>query len=321
MIGLGSESSERERGVAPGDLLAGRWRVAGIAAAFGGAVLVNALDERLRKRVRVLVGDAVGRGFVHPMLPTPLAVEADGHHTCVAFAWWEGAPLELPARPLRTQAEVAAWTRRIVAVLGLLERIHEETGRAHGHLSTGSFWSAANEGLVMVDLLAAAEPDARFQPAEADPADPRTDLYALAGLFFALATGELPFGVGAHAVVAHRLMRPPDTEALPAPLLDVLRTALQKQPHHRFASAGRMKAAFEQAQAELDGRPLDALRAPERVPLPGRTPEPPAGLRRRLRAGARRASGAPRVLALGAVAAVVGWGLVLAVFAAIGWSS
>lgn len=274
--------------VAPGELLCDRFRVAGVAAAVPGGVLVNALDERLRRRVRLLVADGLDparSGLDHPLLPAPLAVGSDAGRAVVAWPFWDGAPLELPKRPLADEREVRAFVQRAVSVLELLAEVHR-TGRAHGHLSLASFWRATDGRWWMLDAATHAAPDARFAYPDDDPTDPRADLYAFAAISWAVAAGTLPFGSGEGAPVAHRLFKLPETTALPAPVLDVLRTALQKSPHHRFSSAGRMIAAFQQALAALDGQAPDPREAPERVPAAWRAegPEPtlePAPVRAR----------------------------------------
>jgi hypothetical protein len=268
--GDGSASAGGAEGeIAPGELLCARWRVAGTVGRVPGAVLLNALDERLRRRVRVLVPehlDAARAGLEHPALPAPLAVERSGGRTHVAFPFWDGDLLALPKRPLADEREVRGFVHRAIGVLELLGELHHG-GRAHGHLSLSSFWRTPDGTWLMLDAATTAAPDVRFAHPDDDPTDPRADLYAFAALLFAAATGTLPFGSGEGAAVAHRLFRLPETAVLPAPVLDVLRTALQKSPHHRFSSAGRMIAAFQQALAALDGQAPDPREAPERVPV------------------------------------------------------
>ena len=274
--------------VVPGTPLADRWRVAGTVGRVPGGLLVNALDERLRRRVRVLVApvwDARRAALADPMLPVPLATESvapgpAAGATLVAYPFWEGAPLALPDRPVADAPALRAWSERCCTVLELLERLHGATGRAHGHLSVHSFWRLPDGRLVLLDVATEAAPDPRFAYPDDDATDPRADIYAAAALFHALATGGLPVGDATSAPVAHRLLRSPPSEALPAPVFDVLRTALQKQPHHRFASAARMRAALRQAVDASEGRPVDPRTAPERVPVsyrlaPAPSSEPP----------------------------------------------
>jgi hypothetical protein len=262
----------------PGTLLAGRWRVAGAAGRVPGGWLVNALDERLRRRVRVLVADlpgAVDAGPAHPLIPAPLATEDADGRALVAYPFWEGDLLALPHRPLADDRELRALVARATAVLELLDQRHRATGRAHGHLSLSSFWRAPDGRWWMLDASTRGAPDPRFAHPDDDPADPRSDLYAFAAVLYAVATGALPFGAGDGAAVAHRLLRPPESPALPGPIAEVLRTALQRSPHHRFSSARRMIAAFQQAMDALDGLAPDPREAPERVPVGGRSgPEP-----------------------------------------------
>lgn len=296
-----------DRSVAtPGALLAGRWRVAGTVGEVPGGALLNAVDERLRKRVRLVVVPGAFRPVAaHPALPRPLdEATVLGHAgaavALAAFPFWDGAPLALPNRPLADDREVRAFVARAVRTLDVLDHLHRSWGRAHGHLSLSSFWRTPDGAWTLLDAGTVGPPDPRFSSPDDDPGDPRSDLYALAAVLYATATGSLPFGSGEGAPVAHRLLPPPVTDALPAPVLDVLRTALQKAPHHRFSSAGRMRAAFQQALGALDGAAADALDAPERVPVAWSeaTLEPPP-VRRAVR---RREPGGSSLLAFAALA-------------------
>ncbi len=329
MVRVGvSPPGERPSGpVAPGELLARRWRVAGVAAELPGGVLVNAVDDQLRKRVRVLVVDGpVAALPPHAGLAAPLAVEHAPGRTFVAFPFWDGAPLTLPERPIGPGA-VRAFVAHAIGVLEVLEHVHRATGRAHGHLTLASFWRAPDGAWTLFDAGVPAEVDVRFSHPDDDPADPRSDVYALAAILHAIATGTVPFGTGDGAPIAHRVLRPSETDVLPLPVLEVLRTALQKAPHHRFSSAGRAIAAFQQALDALDGHASDPLHAPERVPVGDATLEPtpprlvaPSWLSGR-RSG-RREPGGSSVLALAALGflSVAAWtGLVGLCVAAARW--
>jgi hypothetical protein len=108
----------------------------------------------------------------------------------------------------------------------------------------------------------------------------------------------------------------------------VLRTALQKAPHHRFASAARMVAALRQARSAVDGAEADPLYAPERLPIrwrmgvpePTLDPAPPRLVRLRAIRMAAPSQGAATVLFFASLAfgSVLAWLSLGAVCLAVG---
>ncbi|MCB9686411.1 MAG: hypothetical protein H6735_15320 [Alphaproteobacteria bacterium] len=347
--------------VIPGSLIDGRFRVASVVSRRDGAVEVcNALDERTRQRVRLRFGP--GRPDVrvletkHVLLPAALAAGPWGAGAWVATAWFDGEPLQLPQAPMVGDDAVHLWVEALADVLDLLDRLHRTLGRAHGSIGLHSFWIGDDGRLRMMD---AAAPEPQLRPAgslwspperEAAPSpDPRSDLYAVAAVFYGLATARPPFGSEpAEARAGHRALRLSDHDALPPEILAVLRTAMEKQPHHRFSSAERMRAALAKAVGDWESREtvmlppntpapavVRAASAPERIPPVPYLPDaesteglPPALLeeeqaswetmepapRRTRRPAVRRASG-PAVPLL--VVGVVGLGLSVAAWTAL----
>src|SRR5262245_8469003 len=84
-----------------------------------------------------------------------------------------------------------------------------------------------------------------------EPADERSDLYALGATYFALLTGRAPFAgkTPVQVMFAHCTAPPPDPQAtapdLPAECAAVVRKAMAKEPADRFRTAGELLAALE----------------------------------------------------------------------------
>lgn len=286
-VGAGNANPAGGSGAEPGrDLLGpgtmvvdGRYRLASIVARNGNDTIYSALDERARNRVRLRVTadapDPELQRLHHPAIPAVLDRGRVGRWSYVVLDWFDGAPVELP--PVSNTADVPrlrAWATTAMDLLDALEHAHTTSGRAHGDINLHSLWEgsdgrfrfldfSAPEGTLTSDRVPYASPE-RLRGL---PREPRSDLYSLGCVLFALAHGAPPYGtdpIDARAGHLLRQLEPPSTRESPgapfltAPFFDILRTALEKQPHHRFASAARMRAAFQVALHELESRPAIA---------------------------------------------------------------
>src|SRR5262249_10835034 len=103
-------------------------------------------------------------------------------------------------------------------------------------------------------------------PEQGDPArgpiTPRTDVYALGGLLYALLTGKPPIQGDSITALLTRVVSPepvPSARTLradiPAGLEQICRTCLEKDPDRRYASAGAVAAALRSWLANPDRTP------------------------------------------------------------------
>ena len=112
-----------------------------------------------------------------------------------------------------------------------------------------------------------------------EPTDHRADVFSLGVVLYEMLIGEKPFRGENVTVVTHRIAYeepiPPDEHgaALPAPIEEVIRTALAKEPAERFQSAAQMARALEEAVEEV--RVQESLNETQEVPVGAGDPAGP----------------------------------------------
>jgi serine/threonine-protein kinase len=138
-----------------------------------------------------------------------------------------------------------------------------------------------------------------------DPTDHRSDLYALALIFFRMVTGTLPFGgTSARETLTRRLTDPPRAlrqaapqVAFPDELQAVLDRALARRPDQRYPTGA---ALIEALQAALVSLPPETADATETVRL-----DAPTAALREATLPTRRRRGLPYLIAAAAAAVLV----------------
>ena len=238
--------------------------------------------ERLRREARTLAA------LTHPGICTVYALEEFGGELYMVAEFVEGETLrdEIDREPRPTSARVVAVARELAAALasahakGVTHRDlkPENVMRAvDGHLKVLDF------GLARVDAATSlaghvTQPGALLgtpaymspEQLNGQPADARTDVFALGVLLYEYACGAHPFEAGTPLARAGRVL-----EAVPEPLgrrradLPVVLTeaidrCLRKAPADRFATACELHAELERivdrpVQLRDDGRAARAL--------------------------------------------------------------
>lgn len=173
-------------------VLDSRFRVLQHIHSDGAGPVYDALDERTGEvvRLRVPVGPVDHRllGILHEGLARPQCIAADDAYVVLQ---------DLDDLPVVAGGPESALQRLqdlMASILPLFEDLHAN-GIVHGTVGPGSFWRDAYGGIRVTDLgLPNFDPDERTTcpVADADPLDPRVDVYALAATLIHLATGESP---------------------------------------------------------------------------------------------------------------------------------
>jgi len=226
-------------------------------------------------RARLLREARTASRLNHPHICTVHEVdEADGH-TYIAMELVEGQPLSLrllsgplePGEVVRLGLQLAdalahAHEREVVhrdlksanvvitregraKVLdfGLAKRIHEG---AAGDATTQSQISLTQTGSVVGTLAYMAPEQLRGQPADA-----RSDVWALGAVLYEMATGRLPFQGQTGFELSSGIMSQPPAPLpgrVPVELKVIIERCLEKEPPRRYQRGGELRAALEAAQ-------------------------------------------------------------------------
>jgi serine/threonine-protein kinase len=266
----------------PGDVL-DRYRVDAVVAHSGMATLYRATDIHSGRQVALKVPhpemeadvvlverfkreQQIGQLLDHPGVVKTFNSE-ERSRLYMVIEWVEGRLL----RTVLNEAGVLPIERAIKITLGIcdaLDYMHKH-GIVHRDLKPENVMVNEQDQVKLIDFGIAMKEDARrltfvtVSPVLGTPdyiapeqvqgkrGDQRSDMYALGIMFYEMVTGQVPFsGPSPLAVMNERLVKDPVpprelNPAIPPELEEIILRALERDPHHRYASAHEMEWDLE----------------------------------------------------------------------------
>ncbi len=319
-----SDASTRTAGKGVGERLA-HYRVIAALGAGGMGVVYRARDTKLEREVALkvlpdaLMSSATARARLvreaktasalnHPNICHIYEVgEADGH-SYIAMEHVGGRPLaqSIPAEGLPSETVLRYAVQLSDALAHAHERnvLHRDMKSANvmvtpeGHVKVLDFGLAkravaeSDEGAMTVDSVTQAGAVAGTlhylapELLRGQPADARSDIWALGVVLFEMATGKFPFSGKTGFEVSAAILResPQQLPAkVPAGLRAIIARCLAKEPSQRYQRASELRAAVEaissdSAAAPVAAAPAGSGPAPDSASQPGAASVPALAL-------------------------------------------
>jgi tetratricopeptide (TPR) repeat protein/TolB-like protein len=283
--------ADLDRRLAPGTLVAGRYRIVGQLGLGGMGVVYRALDQELDQEIAVKVLRAelgsdpewverfrrelvLAREVTHKNVVRIHDIgESDGLRFLTMRLVEGQSLLDVLTREGKLPAERAVRIFRQVAEA--LQQAHE-AGIVHRDLKPANVLLSPDDTAYLTDFGVARSLDRSghtqagvvpgtldyLSPEQVagDPADARSDIYTLGILLYEMLTGELPFAQGSRAeVLAQRIAgRPRDIGkapvAVPAHVRRIVRRCLERSPDRRFQSLRELLADLDSGRVRWRDR-------------------------------------------------------------------
>src|SRR5688572_13784474 len=303
-----SDSPRLDPPLVPGSLL-GRYRIDAPLGAGGMGAVFRAHDTTLERplAIKVLHADADGpdprqrllrearsaSALNHPAICTVYEVGEDAGRAFIAMEYVDGQPLSarLDQGPLAVREAV----QHGIDVADALGHAHSR-GIVHRDLKAANAILTSNGRLKLVDFGLARRLDPQGvdgstrdtiaaqgalvgtpyamapEQVRGEPADARSDIWALGVLLFEMLTATRPFRQPALIQLLMSILRdahePLARADLPASLRKTIDTCLAKAPESRYQRAEAVRSALERVVADLSG-------SARSVAVPAGTPLPP----------------------------------------------
>lgn len=269
--------------IAEGDLVAGNYRILGIAGSGGMGVVYRALDLRLervvalkflppelnssqRDRDRFLREARTASSLDHPNIGVIHGVEeTDDGRTFIVMAFYEGTSLAERIRggpiPANEAVDVASQMARGLSEAHARGIVHRDVKPSNVMLTASGLAKIVDFGLAQVVSGQTASQTGTTgtvsymapEQAMGNQVDQRCDIWALGVVFAEMLTGSNPFSrETTHGILMAILNDPPQNiESLHPALQPVVYRALSKDAGLRFQSCAEFLAALDDAKGQI----------------------------------------------------------------------